>query len=68
VTSLLGDHRGYAFVMNHSAQPHRVTITSSAPLKSARQLGSESSTTLPLDGSSWKLDVGPYKATIVEWK
>ena len=68
VTSLQGDHRGYAFVVNHSAQPYRVTISSSIPVKSARQLAPENSKALPIEGSSWKLDLEPYEATIVEWK
>ena len=68
VTSLQGDHRGYAFVVNHSAQPYKVTISSSTPLQSARQLTPENSKTLSIDGSTWKLDLQPYEATIVEWK
>ncbi|MGD0793894.1 MAG: beta-galactosidase [Terriglobales bacterium] len=68
VTALQGDHRGYAFVVNHSAQPHKVTISSSLPVKSARQLAPENSKALPIEGSSWKLDLEPYEATIVEWK
>jgi len=67
-TSLQGEHRGYAFVVNHSAQPYKVTISSSKPLQSARQLAPEGSRTLSIDGSSWKLDLAPYEATIVEWK
>ena len=68
VTSLQGDHRGYAFVVNHSAQSYKATITSSAPLKSARELTPEDSKTLTIDGSSWKSDLEPYEATIVEWR
>ena len=68
VTSLAGDHRGYAFVVNHSAQAYKVTISSSVPLQSARHLAPERSKTLAIEGSSWKLDLAPYEATIVEWK
>ena len=68
VTSLRGDHRGYAVVVNHSAQAYKATISTSLPVKSVWQVGSENSKSLQLDGSSWKMDLEPYQATIVEWK
>ena len=68
VTSLRGDHRGYAVVVNHSAQAYKATISTSLPVKSVWQVGSENSKSLPLDGSTWKMDLEPYQATIVEWK
>ena len=68
VTSLRGDHRGYAVVVNHSAQAYKVTITTSLPVKSARQIGPDSSKALPMEGSGWKMDLDPYEAAIVEWK
>ena len=68
VTSLRGDHRGYAVVVNHSAQAYKVTISTSMPMKSVRQIGPESSKPLPLEGSNWKIDLEPYEAAIVEWK
>jgi len=68
VTSLRGDHRGYAVVVNHSAQAYKATITTSLPVKSVWQVGSENSKSLQLDGSTWKMDLEPYQATIVEWK
>lgn len=68
VTSLMGNHRGYAFVVNHSAQAYKVTVSSLIPLQSVRQLAPDNSRTLSIEGSSWKLDLEPYEATIVEWK
>jgi len=68
VTSLRGDHRGYAVVVNHSAQPYQATISTSLPVKSVRQIGPESSKVLPVEGSNWKMDLEPYEAAIVEWK
>jgi hypothetical protein len=68
VTSLRGDHRGYAVVVNHSAQAYKATISTSLPVKSIRQIGSESSKALSVEGSSWKMDLEPYEAAIVEWK
>jgi len=68
VTSLRGDDHGYAVVVNHSAQAYKVTISTSLPVKSVRQIGPESSKALPVEGSTWKMDVEPYEAAIVEWK
>jgi len=54
--------------VNHSAQAYKATITTSLPVKSVWQVGSENSKSLQLDGSTWKMDLEPYQATIVEWK
>lgn len=67
VTALRGDHRGYAVVVNHSGQPYQATISTSLTLKSVRQIGPENSKALSLDGSGWKMDLGPYEVAIVEW-
>jgi endo-1,4-beta-mannosidase len=68
VTSLRGDHRGYAVVVNHSGKAYNVTVSTSLPVKSARRIGPENSQALAMEGSSWKMDMGPYEAAIVEWK
>jgi endo-1,4-beta-mannosidase len=68
VTSLSGENRGYAVVVNHSQQAYQATISTSLAMKSVRQIGPESSKALPLDGSQWKMDLDPYEAAIVEWK
>jgi len=68
VTSLRGSNRGYAVVVNHSAQAYKTTISTSLPVKSVRQIDAESSKTLPVDSSTWKMDLEPYEAAIVEWK
>jgi endo-1,4-beta-mannosidase len=68
VTSLRGDHRGYAVVVNHSAQAYKTTISTSLPVTSVRQMGPENSKALPMEGSTWRMDLDPYEAVIVEWK
>jgi Beta-galactosidase trimerisation domain len=68
VTSLRGNNRGYAVVVNHSAQAYKVTISTSLPVKSVRQIGADSSQSLPVEGSAWKMELEPYEAAIVEWK
>jgi ribosomal protein S7 len=68
VTSLRGEHRGYAVVVNHSAQAYKVTISTSLLVKSVRQIGPENLKALPVESSNWKMDLDPYEAAIVEWK
>lgn len=68
VTSLRGDHRGYAVVVNHSALAYKTTISTSLPVKLVRQIGADSSKALAVEGSHWKMDLEPYEAAIVEWK
>ena len=43
-------------------------ISTALPVKSVRQIGSENSKALPVEGSTWKMDMEPYEAAIVEWK
>ena len=68
VTSLRGDHRGYAVVVNHSAQAYKAAISTSLPVKSVRQIGPEGSKALSVEGSNWTMELEPYEAAIVEWK
>ena len=68
VTSLRGDQRGYAVVVNHSAQALSTTISTSLSVKSIRQIGPDGPKPLSLNGSTWKMDLQPYEAEIVEWK
>jgi hypothetical protein len=68
VTSLRGENRGYAVVVNHNSQPYKVTISTSSPVKSVRQIGPDGPKALPIEGSNWKMDLEPYEAAIVEWK
>ena len=68
VTSLRGDQRGYAVVVNHSAQALSTTISTPLSVKSIRQIGPDGLKPLSLNGSTWKMDLQPYEAEIVEWK
>jgi len=67
-TSLNGDHRGYAVLVNHSAVPHSTMVWTSLPVHSISQVTSEGSKPLALKGSNWKIDVPAYDGVIVEWK
>jgi endo-1,4-beta-mannosidase len=68
VSALQGDHRGYVVVVNHSAQPYRVTLSSTLPIRSLSRIMPDGPKSLQLEGSTWKMDLVPYEATIVEWK
>jgi hypothetical protein len=68
VTALRGDQRGYAVVVNHGAQALSTTISTSLSVKSIRQIGPDGPKPLSLNGSTWKMDLQPYEAEIVEWK
>jgi len=68
ISALAADHRGYAVVVNHSGETQHATITSKLGLRSVATITPEGSSALSMDGSTWKMDVGPYEGVIVEWK
>jgi len=68
VSGLNSDHRGYAVLVNHSARAYPLTVFSTLPLKAVSRVTLDGPQPLPLDGSSWKMNMGPYEGVIVEWK
>jgi hypothetical protein len=68
VSALDGDRRGYAIIVSHDAQPRSVTISTSLPLRSITKISAEGTTPVALDGSTWRMDIGPYEGAVVEWK
>jgi endo-1,4-beta-mannosidase len=68
VSVLNGDRRGYAVVVNHSDQTEHVKISSALPLHTVTRISPEGSTPIPMEGSSWRMELGPYEGAIVEWK
>jgi hypothetical protein len=68
VTALRGDERGYAVVVNHGGEALSVTISTSLSVKSLQQIAPDGSKPLSIEGSSWKMEMQPYEADIVEWK
>jgi hypothetical protein len=67
-SGLNSDHRGYAVLVNHSAQAYPLTVYSRLPLKAVNRVTPDGPEPLPLDGSIWKMNIGPYEGVIVEWK
>jgi hypothetical protein len=68
VSSLNADHRGYVVVINHSAQSHKVSISTNLAVHSINPIESAGPKSIQLDGASWNMDMSPYEAAIVEWK
>jgi hypothetical protein len=67
VRALNGKGRGYAVLANHSAQPEKVTVVSTLPVKSLHQVTPAGPVSLPLRGSSWTMELQPYDGAVVEW-
>jgi hypothetical protein len=63
-----GAARGYTVAVNHSFEIQKVTVRSGASLHSVSQVGPDGLKSLPMDGSSWPLEIAPFDAVIVEWK
>jgi endo-1,4-beta-mannosidase len=68
VSALKGDRRGYAVIVNHGDQAQHVTISTTVPAHAINRIWPEGSKPLTMQGSAWKMDIGPYEAVIVEWK
>lgn len=68
VSALNGDHRGYVVVVNHSAQLQKVTISTTLPAHWLALISPDGQRLIPIEGSSWKMDIGPYEGSIIEWK
>jgi endo-1,4-beta-mannosidase len=68
VSVLDGDHRGYAVVVNHSDQTENVKIFTTLPVHMLGRISPEGPKPITMEGSSWKMDLGPYEGAIVEWK
>ena len=61
------DH-GYVVVVNHSAKPRQVSVTSASPLKSIERVAAEGKQAVSLRGSQWDVNLQPYGAAVFEWK
>jgi len=68
VSALSGAHRGYAVLVNHSAETQNVTVFTTSGARSISRITPEGTKPIQMDGSSWKMELGPYEGAIVEWK
>ena len=68
VSALNGEHRGYIVLVNHSPEQQNVTVLTTIGARSVSRITPDGTKPLQLDGSSWKMELGPYEGSIVEWK
>ncbi len=68
VSALNGDHRGYVVLVNHSAEPQKVTVFTTSGVHSVSRIAPEGVKPMQIEGSSWKMELGSYEGAIVELK
>jgi hypothetical protein len=68
ISTLAGDHRGYAVFVNHSAATQNITVSTTLPVRSIRLVKPDGLAILPLGNSAWKMSIEPYDGAIVEWQ
>ena len=68
VSALNGDHRGYVVLVNHSAVPQKFTVFTTLGIRSISSITPEGAKAMQMEGSNWKMELGPYEGAIVEWK
>jgi endo-1,4-beta-mannosidase len=68
VGAIRGGNRGYAILANHSERRLPVLVYTVLPVRSILRIGAEGSQPLPLQGSGWNMELGPYEGAVVEWK
>jgi len=66
--SLDAKDRGYVVIVNHSASPQAVTVSSAFTLKSVQQVTPTGGRAVALQGSKWKLDLEPFEAAVFDWR
>ena len=68
MSALSGAHRGYAVLVNHNPETQNVTVFTTLGARSVSRITPEGAKPIQMDGSSWKMELGPYEGAIVEWK
>jgi hypothetical protein len=68
VSSLKAANRGYIVLVNHSAQPQSVNVSTTLPVSSLAVIRPEGPQTLQAGNGVWKMQLEPYAGAIVEWK
>jgi hypothetical protein len=67
-TALKAGQSGYVVVVNHGAEAHEVTVTSSAPIRSLRLITPQGPQAIQASGLTWKMSLAAHDAAVVEWK
>jgi hypothetical protein len=65
---LTAGHRGYLVLVNHSSANQSFTVNSMLPIKSFRRIGPATSETLSAERRTWKMQLAPFDAAVIEWE
>jgi len=68
VTALNANHSGYAVLVNHSAKPQKVTVTTTLPVRALSLITPEGPKALGLQGSTWQMELAAYEGAVVQWR
>jgi len=68
ISDLRGDRRGYIILVNHSASAESVSVSTTLPIRTVSRIDPDGSKPLQMQGSTWKMQVGPFDAVVVEWR
>jgi hypothetical protein len=67
VGALTGPGRGYAVLAGHNPQAQDMTVTTSLPVKSLRQITPDGPQPLTMKKRQWQMTIGAWDGAIVEW-
>ena len=67
VAALTGPGRGYAVFASHNPEVQTVTVTTSLPVKSVRQITPEGPRPLAMKKRQWELTIAAWDGAVVEW-
>ena len=66
--ALNGIDRGYVVLVNHSAEPHKITVTTTKSVHSINRITPQTKTAVQMNSSSWSIALDAYEGTILEWQ
>ena len=66
--ALRGASRGYAVLVNHSAERRTVTVTTALPIHGLRQITLDGPRDLARQGSAWQVEIDPWDGLVAEWR
>jgi endo-1,4-beta-mannosidase len=68
VGALAGPGRGYAVLASHSPEVRTLTVTTSLPVRSVRQVTADGPKALSVKKGRWQMVIGAWDGAIVEWR
>lgn len=68
VATLKGDKRGYAVLINHSAEAKQIELKSDSSVHSIELVTAAGTEPVVRNGAVWKVNVEGYNGLVLEWK